>query len=77
MPLILAIVALAALRYFELGPFAAMSWWWIAALMVLAFLWFEFGERLLGMDKRRAHEQLEKMRSERVRKTFNDRRGKR
>ncbi|WP_229728955.1 TIGR04438 family Trp-rich protein [Oxalicibacterium flavum] len=69
-PLIIAIVLLSGLKYFEVGPFAAMSWWWIVALFVLAFLWFEYIERMLGRDKRKAHEQLEKTRNERVKKTF-------
>jgi small Trp-rich protein len=71
MPLIIAIVLLSALRYFEVGPVAELSWWWIIGLFVLTFAWFEFGERLFGLDKRRAEEQLEKARKERVSKTFN------
>lgn len=70
MPLIIAIVLLTVLKYFEVGPVANMSWWWIIGLFVLTFLWFEFGERMLGRDKRKAHEQLEKARQERVKKTF-------
>lgn len=77
MPLIIAIVLLSALRYFEIGPFKQLSWWWVAALFGIAFLWFEFGERLLGLDKRRAHEQLEKSRQSRIRKTFDDGKHKR
>jgi small Trp-rich protein len=68
--LIIVIVALTALRYFEVGPFAELSWWWIIGLMVAGFIWFEFIERILGLDKRKAHEQLEKARQERVKKTF-------
>lgn len=70
MPIIAVIVLLSALRYFEIGPFKELSWWWVVALFGIAFLWFEFGERMLGMDKRRAHEQLEKSRQDRVRKSF-------
>ena len=70
MPLIIAIVLLTVLKYFEVGPLASLSWWWIAGLFVLAFIWFEFVERMLGLDKRKAHEQLEKARQERVKKTF-------
>lgn len=72
MPLIILIVLLAGLRYLEVGPFASLSWWWIAGLMTVAFLWFEFGERLTGHDKRRASEQLEKIRAERVKRNFQD-----
>jgi small Trp-rich protein len=70
MILIIAIVALSALRYLEIGPFANISWWWIVGLMVVAFIWFEFIERMLGLDKKKAHESLQKARDERVKKTF-------
>lgn len=70
MPLIIIIVALTALRYFEVGPFAELSWWWIIGLFAVAFIWFEFLEKMFGFDKRQADEQLEKARKERVRKTF-------
>lgn len=77
MPLIIVIVLLSALKYFEIGPFTGLSWWWVAGLMALAFVWFEFGERLFGLDKRRAHEQLETMREQRVKKNFEGPRRKR
>ena len=67
---IFAIIALGALRYFEIGPFATISWWWVVALMVAAFVWFEFIERMFGLDKKKAHESLQKARQERVKKTF-------
>lgn len=70
MPLIIIIASLTLLRYFEVGPFADLSWWWIVGAMVAAFIWFEFIERMLGLDKRKAHEQLEKARKERVKKNF-------
>lgn len=70
MPLIIAIVLLSVLKYFEVGFFSKMSWWWIAALMGVAFIWFEFIEKLLGRDKRRAHDSMEKIRKERVKATF-------
>ncbi|WP_136418414.1 TIGR04438 family Trp-rich protein [Herbaspirillum sp. ST 5-3] len=70
MPIIIAIVLLSILKYFEFGLVADLSWWWIVALLGVAFVWFEFIERMLGLDKRKAHEQLEKARKERVKKTF-------
>ncbi|MEO6919526.1 MAG: TIGR04438 family Trp-rich protein [Collimonas sp.] len=75
MPLIIIIVALIALKYFAIGPFAGMSWWWIAGLMAIAFIWFEFLERMFGLDKRKAHEELEKARADRVKKTFEKHKG--
>ncbi len=70
MPIIILIVVLSLLRYFEIGPVANLSWWWIAGLFGVAFIWFEFIERMLGLDKRKAHEALEKARQERVKKSF-------
>jgi small Trp-rich protein len=71
MPLIILILALIGLRYFEVWIFAQMSWWWVVLLMVFAFVWFEFLERIFGLDKRtREHALLEKQRKERLEKTF-------
>lgn len=70
MPLIIVIVLLSALKYFEFGLLENVSWWWIVGLFIVAFLWFEFFERMLGRDKRKAHEQLEKARKDRIKKTF-------
>jgi len=70
MPLIIVIALLTALRYFEIGPFANLSWWWIVGLMIVAFIWFEFIERILGLDKKAAHDKMEKAREERVKKAF-------
>jgi small Trp-rich protein len=70
MPLIIIIVLLSLLRYFEVGPVANLSWWWIVGLMGVAFIWFEFIERMLGLDKRKSHDELEKARKQRVKKTF-------
>jgi small Trp-rich protein len=70
MPIIILIVVLSLLRYFEIGPVANLSWWWIAALFGVAFIWFEFIERMLGLDKKNAHEELERARESRVKKAF-------
>ncbi|MES2027227.1 MAG: TIGR04438 family Trp-rich protein [Pseudomonadota bacterium] len=70
MPLIIVIVLLTVLKYFEVGPLADISWWWIVGLIAVSFIWFEFIERMLGLDKRKAHEQLDKARKERIKKTF-------
>lgn len=70
MPLIIIIVLLAVLRYFEVEPVASLSWWWIAGLFVVTFIWFEFGEKFLGLDKKKAHDEADKIRRERIRNTF-------
>ena len=70
MLLIVLIAALGLLRFFEIGPLADLSWWWIVALFVVAFLWFEYLENMLGLDKRRAHDQSDEARRKRVDSTF-------
>jgi small Trp-rich protein len=74
--LIIAVAALTALKYFEIGPFANMSWWWVIGAMVVAFIWFEFIERMLGLDKRKAHDESDKLRKERVKKAFDQQKKK-
>ena len=43
------------LKVFEVGPFATLSWWWIALPFGLAFFYFEVLERMLSLDKKKAH----------------------
>ena len=73
MPLIIIIALLCILRYFEVWILASLSWWWIVGLMVLAFIWFEFIEGMLGLDKRKAHDEDEKRRKARIKQTFDKR----
>ena len=70
MPLIILIVLLIGLRYFEVWRFAEVSWWWIVGLMVVAFIWFEFIEKLLGLDKKKEHNVDEQRRKDRVKQSF-------
>ncbi|GAB3404290.1 TIGR04438 family Trp-rich protein [Massilia agilis] len=73
MPLILLIVALVALRFFEVWRFAELSWWYIVGLMVFAFIWFEFIEKMLGLDKKKEHRDHDKRRKERIKNSFDKR----
>lgn len=73
MLLIFAIAALVGLRYFEIGPFATISWWWVVLAMVGAFIWFEFIERILGLDRKKSDDKLIKAREDRVKRAFDKR----
>jgi len=74
MVLILLIVALAVLRGFEVWRFADMSWWVVIGLMAFAFIWFEYIEKIFGLDKKKEHKLDEQRRNERIKKTFDKRR---
>lgn len=68
--LIVLIVALVVLRYFEVWRFAELSWWYIVGLMVFAFVWFEYIEKALGLDKKKQHNEDEARRKARVKEAF-------
>ncbi len=70
MPLIILIAALCGLRFFEVWRFADLSWWYIVGLMVFAFVWFEFIEKMLGLDKKKEHDVDNKRRQARVKEAF-------
>ena len=70
MPIILLILALSVMKYFEVRFVANLSWWWIVGLAGVAFIWFEFLERMLGLDKRKAFEQLDRAREARIKDRF-------
>jgi small Trp-rich protein len=70
MPLIILIALLCGLRYFEVWRFAELSWWWIVGLMAFAFIWFEYIEKILGLDKKKAENVDEARRKERIKETM-------
>ncbi len=70
MPLIIIIAILTLLKYLEVAFLDSLSWWWIVGLMGFAFLWFEFFERLLGLDKSKADSQTEVMKKNRLKRSF-------
>ena len=73
MPLIILIILLSVLKYFAVWRFAEMSWWWVAGVMAFAFIWFEFIEKIFGLDKRKAHNVDEQRRKDRVKQSFDKR----
>ena len=70
MPLIILTVLLAALKGFEVWRFCGISWWWVILAFAFTFIWFEFLERILGLDKNRAHDMYDKIRKDRVKREF-------
>ncbi len=70
MPLIILIALLCLLKYLEVEFLESLSWWWIIGLAIFTFLYFEFFERMLGLDKRRENIHFEKMKKERIKRTF-------
>ena len=74
MPLIILLALLVGLRFFEVWRFAELSWWWIVGAMFAAFIWFEFIEKMLGLDKKKEHNVDEQRRKDRIKQTFDKKR---
>lgn len=68
--LILLIVVLTGLKFFDVSFMSDISWWWVTGLFFLAMLWFEVFEHLFGFDKKRAHKHYEQMIKNRVKSVF-------
>lgn len=69
-------VILLILKLLAVGPVAEWSWWWVTAPFVVALIWFELFEKRLGLDKKKAFDELEAAKQERIRKTMDrDRKG--
>lgn len=63
-------LALIVLKLLGVSVFGELSWWWVVSPLVLAFVWFEFFERRLGLDKKRAHDEYEAAREHRFKNTL-------
>lgn len=64
-------VALLAMKWAEFAPVADLPWGWAVCPLVLAFVWFEWGERAFGRDKQRVeHVEYENRRKARVAAAF-------
>ena len=59
-------VALIVLKLLDISVFAEMSWWWVTIPFAVAFLWFELVERRLGMDKKKAFDEIDKIKKLRI-----------
>ncbi|HXY06171.1 MAG TPA: TIGR04438 family Trp-rich protein [Burkholderiaceae bacterium] len=68
--LVWSALALALLRYFEVGIFATVSWWWVIGLLAAAFVWFEFVERSLGLEKKKAMDEMDAAREARIKRAL-------
>lgn len=64
--LLWAALALTIGRYFELGPLANLSWWWVVGAYAATLLWFEVFEKLLGLEKKKAINEMEATRKARI-----------
>jgi small Trp-rich protein len=69
MPLLILGVILAGLKLAEMGPFAKLSWWWVAVPFLLSIFWWEVIEPMFGLDKKKDHEVAEYEKKKRLDKS--------
>lgn len=62
MPLLWIGALLVALKWMGIDPVAGWSWWWVVSPFLLAVIWWEWLERMLGLD-RRAPDKTQRSRS--------------
>lgn len=65
MPVLVIGILLAILRFAELGPFAKLSWWWVALPFILVTIWWEIIVPLFALDKDKEHEEFEREKAKR------------
>jgi len=63
-------LVLLLLKLGDIGPFADLSWWWVVLPFIGAFIWFELFEKRLGLDKKKAFDELDRAKQERIKKTM-------
>ena len=61
-------VVLLMMKWFEIGPVGHWSWWIVLVPFGLALAWFEVVEPFFGLDKKKAHNELDKVKEERIKK---------
>jgi small Trp-rich protein len=59
-------VVLMVLHFLGIGPFADMKWYWWSLPFVIAFIWFEFFERRLGLDRKKAFDEMDRAKRRRI-----------
>jgi small Trp-rich protein len=58
-------IILALLKYLEIGPVAAWSWWWVLTPFGLTFLWWAWADST-GYTKRKAMEKMDQRKKDRI-----------
>ena len=61
-------LVLLVLKLLDVGPVGTLSWWWVVLPFVGALIWFELFERRLGLDKKKAFDELDRAKQDRIKK---------
>jgi small Trp-rich protein len=53
-------------KLLEFGPLSELSWFWVLLPFILALIWWEIFEQRLGLDKKKALDDLDVAKKERI-----------
>jgi small Trp-rich protein len=53
-------------KLLEIGPLAELSWFWVLLPFGIALVWWEVFERRLGLDKKKAFDELDQAKKDRI-----------
>ena len=53
-------------KLLDIGPLAGLAWWWVLLPFAVAWIWWEVFERRLGLDKKKAFDELEQAKKQRI-----------
>ena len=70
-------VAMIVLKVLDISVFSELSWWWVALPFGVGLLWFELVEKRLGMDKKKAFDEIDKAKKDRIKKRLEADKGQR
>jgi small Trp-rich protein len=68
----IAAVLFALLKWQEIGPFAALSWWWVAVPVGLAVFWWEVLDPMFSISKKREVNKMDQRKIDRHRQMQKD-----
>jgi len=60
-------ILLILLKYLEIGPVAAWSWWWVLSPFAVAMAWWAWADAT-GYTKRKAMEKMDQRKQDRINK---------
>ena len=60
-------ILLILLKYLEIGPVAAWSWWWVLSPFAVAVAWWAWADAT-GYTKRKAMEKMDQRKQDRINK---------
>ena len=63
-------LVLALLKYLEIGPVAAWSWWWVLSPFAITALWWAWADAT-GYTKRKAMEKMDQRKQDRINRQGN------